>query len=44
LSGFLLDTNVVSMLSPSREDSPVFFESLERMDRSVAPDEAIGMS
>jgi predicted nucleic acid-binding protein len=33
LSGFLLDTNVVSMLSPSRGASPVFLDWLERMDR-----------
>ena len=34
MSGFLLDTNVVSMLSPSRnEASPRFLEWLERMDR-----------
>jgi predicted nucleic acid-binding protein len=33
LSGFLLDTNVISMLSPSRADaSASFLEWLERMD------------
>jgi predicted nucleic acid-binding protein len=33
LSGFLLDTNVISMLSPSRaEASPAFRDWLERMD------------
>jgi len=33
LSGFLLDTNVISMISPSRADaSASFFEWLERMD------------
>jgi predicted nucleic acid-binding protein len=33
LSGFLLDTDVVSMLSPSREASPAVLDWLERMDR-----------
>jgi len=34
LSGFLLDTNVISMLSPSRaEASAPFLDWLERMDR-----------
>jgi predicted nucleic acid-binding protein len=34
LSGFLLDTNVVSMLSPARTDaSPRFLDWLERVDR-----------
>jgi predicted nucleic acid-binding protein len=33
LSGYLLDTNVISMLSPSRsEASPAFLAWLERMD------------
>ncbi|MBG0810657.1 type II toxin-antitoxin system VapC family toxin [Methylosinus sp. H3A] len=33
MSGFLLDTNVVSMLAPSRaEASPRFLDWLERMD------------
>ena len=33
MSGFLLDTNVISMLSPSRaEASPPFLEWLERVD------------
>ena len=33
MSGFLLDTNVISMLSPSRADaSASFLEWLERMD------------
>jgi hypothetical protein len=44
LSGFLLDTNVVSMHAPSREASLVFLDRLERMAHSMAPDEAIGMS
>lgn len=34
MSGFLLDTNVVSMLAPSRiEASSRFLDWLERMDR-----------
>jgi predicted nucleic acid-binding protein len=34
LSGFLLDTNVISMLSPSRTDAKApFFEWLERIDK-----------
>jgi predicted nucleic acid-binding protein len=32
LSGFLLDTNVISMLAPSREASARFLEWLERVD------------
>jgi len=33
LSGFLLDTNIVSMLSPSASDAPApFLDWLERMD------------
>jgi len=33
LSGFLLDTNIISMLSPSRaEASTIFLDWLERMD------------
>jgi predicted nucleic acid-binding protein len=33
LNGYLLDTNVISMLSPSRADAPaVFLDWLERMD------------
>ncbi len=34
MSGFLLDTNVISILSPTRTDaSPKFLDWLERMDR-----------
>ncbi len=34
MSGFLLDTNVISMLSPSRTDAKApFFEWLERIDK-----------
>ena len=33
MTGYLLDTNVISMLAPSRSDvSPPFFDWLERMD------------